>query len=38
MKFVTDKKNLLEFSLDFIYYLYMFDYLSLFTDPTISHN
>jgi len=33
-----DKENLLESSLDFIHYLYMFDYLSLFTDLMILHN
>ena len=34
----VDKENLLEFPLVFIYYLYMLNYLYLFTDPLVLHN
>ena len=34
----VDKENSLEFLLFCVHYLYKSDYLSLFTDPTISHN
>jgi len=34
----VDKENSLESSLDCVHYLYMSNYLFLFTDPTIVHN